>query len=172
MFVALLVFRADFFYVFSVLCLLCLCTHLFICTLWSRAGKGMTSWLSFVVYNCEFVTFPVVSWVRCVTWLYRFLIVAPLFTFRAHASESAWQCFHRTVSIMHTYNYITSILKAFLNVFIRFIIWNPKNQCKNLALILIMGSFGNTASKDWKQQTRFYRICMGDNGRWNISRAA
>ena len=33
----------------SVLCLLCLCAHLFICALWSPAGKGMTSWLSFVV---------------------------------------------------------------------------------------------------------------------------
>ena len=28
------------------------------------AGKGLTSWLSFVVSNCEFVTFPLVSWVR------------------------------------------------------------------------------------------------------------
>ena len=26
---------------------------------------------------CEFVTFPLVSWVRCGTWLYRFLIFAP-----------------------------------------------------------------------------------------------
>ena len=64
----------------SVLCLLCLCTRLFICALWSPAGKGLTSWLSFVVSNCEFVTFQLVSWVRCGTWLYRFLIVAPLLT--------------------------------------------------------------------------------------------
>ena len=48
----------------SVLCLLCLCARLFICALWSPAGKGLTSWLSFVVSNCEFVTFPLVSWVR------------------------------------------------------------------------------------------------------------
>ena len=33
----------------SVLCLLCLCVRLFICALWSPAGKGLTSWLSFVV---------------------------------------------------------------------------------------------------------------------------
>ena len=33
----------------SVLCLLCLCARLFICALWSPAGKGLTSWLSFVV---------------------------------------------------------------------------------------------------------------------------
>ena len=61
------------FYVFYVLRLLCLCACLFICALWSPAGKGLTSWLSFVVSNCEFVTIPLVSWVRCGTWLYRFL---------------------------------------------------------------------------------------------------
>ena len=43
------------------------CARLFICALWSPAGKGLTSWLSFVVSNCEFVTFPLVSWVRCGT---------------------------------------------------------------------------------------------------------
>ena len=37
------------YYVFSVLCLLCLCVRLFICALWSPAGKELTSWLSFVV---------------------------------------------------------------------------------------------------------------------------
>ena len=35
--------------VFSVLCLLCLCAHLFICALWSPAWKGLPSWFSFVV---------------------------------------------------------------------------------------------------------------------------
>ena len=39
----------------SVLCLLCLCARLFICALWSPAGKRLTSWLSFVVSNCEFI---------------------------------------------------------------------------------------------------------------------
>ena len=57
----------DLLRVFSVLCLLCLCARLFICALWSPGGKGLTSWLSFVVYKCEFVTFPLVSWVRCGT---------------------------------------------------------------------------------------------------------
>ena len=52
---------------FSVLRLLCLCACLFICTLWSPAGKGLTSLLPFVVSNCEFVTFPLVFWVRCGT---------------------------------------------------------------------------------------------------------
>ena len=46
---------------FSVLCLLCICMRLFICALWSSAGKGLTSWFSFVVSSFEFVTFPLVS---------------------------------------------------------------------------------------------------------------
>ena len=33
-------------------------SHLFIAALWSPAGKGLTSWLSFVVLNCVFVTLP------------------------------------------------------------------------------------------------------------------
>ena len=64
---------------------LCVLVHiwikgLFICPLWSPAGKGLTSWLSFVVSNCEFVTFPLVSWVRFGTCLYGYLIFAPLLT--------------------------------------------------------------------------------------------
>ena len=30
----------------------------FIAALWSPAGKGLTSWLTFVIFNCGFVTFP------------------------------------------------------------------------------------------------------------------
>ena len=36
------------------------CAGLFICALWSPAGKGLTSWLSFVVSYCELVTFQIV----------------------------------------------------------------------------------------------------------------
>ena len=39
-----------------------LCASVYMC-FWSPAGKGLTSCLSFVVSNCEFVTFPLVSWV-------------------------------------------------------------------------------------------------------------
>ena len=57
----------DLLCVLSVLCLLCICMHLFICALWSPAWKGLTSWLSFVVSSCDFVTFLLVSWVKCGT---------------------------------------------------------------------------------------------------------
>ena len=33
-------------------------SRLLIAALWSPAGKGLTSWLSFVVLICMFVTFP------------------------------------------------------------------------------------------------------------------
>ena len=52
-------------YVISVLFSLCLHARLFIDALWSPAGKGLTSWLSFVMSNCEVVSFPLLSCVRC-----------------------------------------------------------------------------------------------------------
>ena len=32
--------------------------RLFIAALWSPAGKGLTFWLLFVMFNCDFFTFP------------------------------------------------------------------------------------------------------------------
>ena len=43
---------------------ICLCARLFICALWSPVGKGLTSWLSFVVST---MSLSLVSWVRCGT---------------------------------------------------------------------------------------------------------
>ena len=44
------------------LCYICLVfvmlSCLFIAALWSPDGKGLTSWLSFVMFYCVFVTFP------------------------------------------------------------------------------------------------------------------
>ena len=39
--------------------------RLFVDALWSPAGKRLTSWLSFVMSNCDVVDFPLVPWVRC-----------------------------------------------------------------------------------------------------------
>ena len=41
--------------------LLCFRACLFIDALWSPAGKGLASLLSFVMSSCEAVTFPLVS---------------------------------------------------------------------------------------------------------------
>ena len=44
------------------LCYLCLVfvmlSHLFIAAVWSPPGKGLISWLLFVMFNCVFITFP------------------------------------------------------------------------------------------------------------------
>ena len=50
--------------------------RLFINAFRSPPGKGLTSWLSFVMSNCEVVTFPLVSWVRCGFDCNRLLIFA------------------------------------------------------------------------------------------------
>ena len=38
---------------------------MFVDVLWSPAGKGLTSWLSFVMSYCDVVIFSLVSWIRC-----------------------------------------------------------------------------------------------------------
>ena len=47
---------------------------------WSPAGKELTAWLLFVMFNCVLSLSHVVSWVRCGTCLYRFLIFAAFLT--------------------------------------------------------------------------------------------
>ena len=53
------------------LCYLCLVIvmllHLFIAALWSPAGKGLTSWLLFVMFIVVVLLSHEVSWVRCGT---------------------------------------------------------------------------------------------------------
>ena len=48
--------------------------RLLIAALWSPEGKGLTSWLLFVMFIVIFLLSNLVSWDRCGTWLYRFLI--------------------------------------------------------------------------------------------------
>ena len=42
-------------------------SRLFIAALWSIAGKGLTFWLSFEMFNCVLSISYVVSWVKCGT---------------------------------------------------------------------------------------------------------
>ena len=69
------------FYVFVLSCVcyvfVRVCLYVLVVTCWERADLLA---LACGVYY-EFATFPLVSWVRCGTWLYRFLIFAPLLTF-------------------------------------------------------------------------------------------
>ena len=51
----------------AVLLLWVMLSHLFIATLWSPAGKGLASWLLFVMYIVFLLLSHVVSWVRCGT---------------------------------------------------------------------------------------------------------
>ena len=68
-----------------------LCASAYMCfvvTCWERADL-----LALVCgVCCEFVTFPLVSWVRCGTWLYRFLIFAPLITMQI-VNDFVWILF-------------------------------------------------------------------------------
>ena len=48
-------------FLFCLMFAMSLCASVYMCFV------GLTSWLSFVVSNCEFVTFSLVSWVGCGT---------------------------------------------------------------------------------------------------------
>ena len=66
------------------LCYLCLVfvmlLSLFTADLWSNEGKGLTSWLLFVISIVILLLSHLVSWDRCGTCLYRFLILAVFLT--------------------------------------------------------------------------------------------
>ena len=49
--------------------------------------------------NCESVAFPLVFWVRCGTWLYRFLIFALLLTFKYRVCK--WSDWPRLSCVCH-----------------------------------------------------------------------
>ena len=73
-------FCGSFMFLFCLIFAMSLCASVYMCfevTCWEKAD------LLVLVCGvcCEFVTFPLVSWVRCGTWLHRFLIFAPLLTF-------------------------------------------------------------------------------------------
>ena len=61
---------------------------LFIAALSSPAGKGLTSWLLLVMFIVFLLLSHVVSWVRCGTSLYHFLIFAGFLTLK---KVSRWQ---------------------------------------------------------------------------------
>ena len=60
----------------SVSCLLCLCARLFVCALWSPAGRGLTSWLSVVVSS---VSLSLSHWYKGQVW-YLIVSIADLCT--------------------------------------------------------------------------------------------
>ena len=66
------------------LCYLCfvfvILSRPFSAALWSPDGKGLTSWLLFVIFNCAFVTFPCGILGQMWYMIYRFLIFAVFLT--------------------------------------------------------------------------------------------
>ena len=85
------------------LVLLCFHTRLFVDALWSPAGKGLTSRLSFVMCICDVVISPLVSWVRCGTLLYRFLIFALFLTLQANDCYQSYKSTMVRVILYHFY---------------------------------------------------------------------
>ena len=67
-----------------------ICVRLFICALWSPSGKGLTSWLSFVVSTVTVfcVSSTRYSWLLYGLWLGHFLVIFTYFMNFSNILES------------------------------------------------------------------------------------
>ena len=119
--------------------LLCFHARLFIDALWSPAGKGLTSWLSFVMSYCEVVTFPFVScdqvWCLIVSnsglCLFSYFLLSKLFmTFKLLGQY--YSCYMRSIHFAtdalqaqmgssYTYRDIVKNSNEYLFIFGRFV---------------------------------------------------
>ena len=94
-------------FLFCLVFAMSLCASVYMCfvvTCWERADL-----LALVcgVY-CEFVTFPLVSWVRRGTWLYRFLIFAPFLTLKPTQPDQCLNLhFSFTMQLLHQLTFQT-----------------------------------------------------------------
>ena len=102
-------------FLFCLVFAMSLCASVYMClmvTCWERADL-----LALVcgVY-CEFVTFPLVSWVRCGTWLYRFQIFAPLLTLLVGVAVLHSVC---SLAVLHIFQSLLSVCSLAWVIFLR-----------------------------------------------------
>ena len=115
---------------------------LFIAAKWSPAGKGLTSWLSYLWCFLEFLSLShVVFRVRCGTWLYWFLIFAFLLSLNSRSlhKREQFNCKsdkHWCRPIYRSYNFFSYCMlwvlkrtvstRQFFWTLIETVIWAPK----------------------------------------------
>ena len=116
-----------------------LCASVYMCfvaTCWERADL-----LALVCsVCCEFVTFPLVSWVRCGTWLYRLLIFAPLLTLKW--TREHWTLLLKSVIIGKAREIYTQLsleqstdYDNVKNLSLRLMSWSMKLTGRNLVIV-------------------------------------
>ena len=71
--------KMCFIFLFCLVFAMSFCASVYMCFVVTCSERADLLALLCGVY-CESVTFPLISWVRCGTWLYQFLIFAPLLT--------------------------------------------------------------------------------------------
>ena len=101
----------DILCVFFLFCGMPLCASVYMClvvTFWERADL-----LAHICGDCEFVTFPLVSCVRCGIWLYRFLIFAPLLTLLGECPILFKKEIKKSVEFVRLFHIGTGILRSF-----------------------------------------------------------
>ena len=150
----------------------------FVVTCWERADL-----LALVCgVFCEFVTFPLVSWVRCGTWLYRFLIFATLLLFLSSFCSRGYMVWKMLIEefqdgcLVHGHLwYVNRVILAILSIYVawgipsRFcskVYMGWKRCCLKITIWLI--SFWSSLISEWNDFTysesqegiKFWRCCL------------
>ena len=104
----------DFYCCFCFVFVFVILTCLFLAALCLYAGKGLASWFSCIWYFLVVLSLShTVSWVKCGTWLYRFLLFAFFLTFITTSCEYYFTLFissHGTLRCLIKSNYIIKTL--------------------------------------------------------------
>ena len=74
----------------DLLCFLSCVARMFICVLWSPPGKGLNSWLSFVVSICEVCHFPIGILGQVRYWIVSIPDLCTFTYFGVYVEEDCW----------------------------------------------------------------------------------
>ena len=125
----------------------------FIAALWSPAGKGLTSCLTFVIFNCEFVTFP--CGILGQVWYLIVLIphLCPLSYFYCDWEQQwlCWDCMDTETHLSLCFSLVQQVPKSHVMA----------HQCRFLMKIFFSSVFWFFTS-----QSAFFQSCC-DRSSWD-----
>ena len=106
------------------------------------------------VYNCDVVTFPLVSWVRCGAWLYRILIFALFLTSNSTKHALSWPASLMSAS-ENKRNWPQSLKQFFINVSNHILVASLTLMARAIRVRLATSIWFDTSVKncfkDWSQ---------------------
>ena len=111
----------------------------------------VTRWPSFIMSNCEVITFPLKAWVRSGAWLYRFLILALFLTYVYAVAIFYWKTLNLIYSIL--WNVATVVCKC-----------NRTSYCIDMLSVTTAWRYVTSASRYYSRPSMYIRGLIPRNG--------